>query len=81
MKWLKIESLSLDNVTELEDLHDSCPSTAAGIELVRFAPLGRQNGFCIHESPDDSDDHKDQTDSVDVIKEKEAETQALVTSV
>ena len=52
MKWLRIKSVSLEDVTELEDL-EGAPSSSPGIELVSFAPLERQNGFCVHESPDD----------------------------
>lgn len=65
MRWMKIKSVSLENVTELEDLE--CPSTTPGIELVGFNPLGRQNGFCIHDSSGDD--------------EKEFEKDGLGTSV
>lgn len=54
MKWLRMKSVSLEDVTEVEDLE--CPSTAAGIELVSFAPLERQNGFCMHDTSDDDED-------------------------
>lgn len=64
MKWLKIKSVSLENVTELEDL--KCHSTSPGIQLVSFAPLGRQNGFCVHDSSEE---------------ETEIDTETLVTSV
>ncbi|KAK7498242.1 hypothetical protein BaRGS_00010502 [Batillaria attramentaria] len=64
MKWLRIKSVSLENVTELEDVE--CTSTTPGIELVSFAPLGRQNGFCVHDSSED---------------EREIDTETLVTDV
>lgn len=65
MKWLKIKSVSLENVAEMEDV--KCHSTTPGIELVSFAPLGRQNGYCVQDSSEE--------------EETEIDTDALVTSV
>ncbi|KAL8564346.1 hypothetical protein ACOMHN_004403 [Nucella lapillus] len=46
-----MKSVSLENVSEQEDVE--CPCSTAGIKLLSFAPLGRQNGFCIHDSSED----------------------------
>lgn len=59
-----MKTFSLEDVTDLEDLER--PTTTSGIELLRFAPLGRQNGFCVHESSEE---------------EQEVDTDTLVTSV
>ena len=57
-----MESVSLGDTagnTENQEVTEACAnSTTAGIELVSFTPLGRQNGFCVHQQPIEEVDEK-----------------------
>ena len=57
-----MESVSLGDTagnTENQEVTEACANTTtAGIELVSFTPLGRQNGFCVHQQPIEEVDEK-----------------------
>ena len=75
LKWLRMKSVSLDNVAEMEDVECPPSATTPGVELVGFASLGRQNGFCVHGDSEEDDQVREEEEK------KKMDTDVLVTCV